>query len=162
MNMESADASKTHKSVDGAQPAKEWSVGGFVHAELSLLGSLKDNFKEAFKDELKDNWKTLAVEAGVGIVAGAAVAAVTRNPALVGRTIGQILGRENPLALGQAWAPAVGSTMKVVPWAMGGLAAVDAGSRLGTPAWDLMLHPENEAADKQKFAHNVAGLTQDY
>ena len=138
------------------------SVAGFVHAEASLIASLPAHFGTAFKDNFKNHWGTLAVEAGVSLVAGAAIAAATKNPAIVGRVIGQAIGHENPLALGEAMATVVRPIVNNVPYYFGGAAATDIGLRLGTPAWDLMQHPEHKAAAEVQFAGNLSSTIQDY
>lgn len=149
--------------VEDAHAHAGKSVGDFVHAEGALIGSLSwKDFSDAFKEQLKDNWKGLAVEAAVGFVTGAAVAAVTRNPALVGRAIGTVLRTENPLALGEAMAPLVRPAVGTLPYAFGGLAAVDATHRLTAPAFDLMNNPNHLAADQKQFAMNLSGMVQDY
>jgi hypothetical protein len=143
----------------GDQPA---SLSGFVDAELSLIKSLPQNFGQAFQQNLKDNWGNLAIEAGVGLVVGAGIAALTKNPALAGRAVAKVLGHENPILLGEQMARFVKPTIQTASWSMGSLALVDAGTRLGAPAWDLMKHPGNFAQDQALFAGNVASMTQDY
>src|SRR3984885_7528458 len=58
-----------HESASDEQAP---SAGNFIKAELTLMGSLPQHFGTEFKDNLKNNWGTLAVEAGVSVVAGAA------------------------------------------------------------------------------------------
>ena len=142
-------------------PTKESSVSSFFHAELALAESLPNNFKQSFKSELKENWPHLAVEAGVSLVVGAAVAAVSRNPALVGRVVGQVISHENPVALGESMVKYVKPVMTALPYVFGATAVADAGHRIAVPALDLAQHPENKAVDEKLFANNVSSLTQD-
>jgi hypothetical protein len=149
-----------HHSSGGAEQA--FSFGGLARAEVSLICSLPQHFGTAFKDNLKNNWGTLAVEAGVSVVAGAAIAAATRNPAIVGRVIGQVIGHENPLALGEAMAPMIRQAVTAAPYLFGAAAAADVVHRLGAPAWDLMYHPDHQANDERQFAGNLSSVVQDY
>jgi hypothetical protein len=144
------------------QAAKETGVNGFLHSEISLLKSLPKNFNKSFAKNLEEHWPDLLVEAGEGVVVGATVAAITKNPALVGRTIGQIIGHENPAALGESAAAFIKPTIAALPYVFGAAAAGDAGHRLATPALDLMRHPENKTVDEKLFASNVTSLVQDY
>jgi hypothetical protein len=158
--VERSDASATGDKQPAA--AKESSVGEFIHAELGLVKSLPQNFSKSFSSNLEEHWPHLLLDAGVGVVAGAAVAALTRNPALVGRAIGEIMSHENPVALGESMAAFVKPAMAALPYVFGGAAVGDAGNRLATPALDLMRHPENKAVDEKLFANNVSSLVQDY
>ena len=155
------DRSETSAAAD-KQPVKESGVSKFLHAELTLAESLPHNFKQSFTSELKEHWPHLAVEAGVGLVVGAAVAAVSRNPALVGRVVGQVISHENPLALGESMAKYVKPVMSALPYVFGTAAVADAGHRIAVPGLDLAKHPENQAADEKLFANNVSSLVQDY
>jgi len=161
-----SDASAAVDKHPVKEPAKESvnesSVSKFFHAELALAESLPQNFKQSFTSELKENWPHLLVEAGVGLAAGAAVAAITKNPALVGRVLGQVIRHENPVALGESMAKVIKPAIKVVPWVFGASAVADATGRVVTPALDLARHPENKAVDEKLFANNVSSLVQDY
>ena len=102
------------------------------------------------------------IEAGGGLVLGAGIAALTKNPALLGRAIGTLVGKENPMLLGESMKRFVAPAMKAMPWLFGGMSAVDIANRLGSPALDVMRHPDHLAQAQKQFAGNLTGMIQDY
>ncbi len=114
--------------------------------EGELFASLKDNLWDSVKDHLQHHKDEIIVEAAGAMVLGVGLAALTKNPAL----------------LGEALAPAVKAGVPFVGKVGIGLATADWAVKIGVPAYDVWNNPSNLASDKQMLASNVGSGLVDY
>lgn len=117
-----------------------------VANEVELFGSLKDNLWNSVQDRVANHKSEILVETATAVVVGAGLAALTKNPEL----------------LGQAVAPLVKEAIPFATKVGLGLAAADWGVKLGAPAYEVWNAPSNLASNKLKLSENVGSGLVDY
>jgi hypothetical protein len=124
-------------------PAPKSSV---MQREAALFGSLSSNLYTEIKNHLKDNKAAIATETLAATVVGAGMAAMTKNPELLGKSLG----------------PAVKAIVPLIGRAGIGLTTLDWGAKIGLPAYDVMQNPNHLEASKKQLAKNVGSGIVDY
>jgi len=114
--------------------------------EAELFGSLRENLWNSVKDHVRQNKGTIIAETVVAVGVGAGLAALTKNPTLLGATVAPMIKAAVP------YVGRVGMGMAVADW----------GVKLGVPAFDVWQNPENLESNKRVLAHNVGSGLVDY
>lgn len=114
--------------------------------EAELFASLKDNLWNSVQDRFQNHKGELVNEVATAALVGAGLAALTKNPAL----------------LGEALTPFVKSAIPLAGKVGVGLAVADWGIKLGAPAYDVWNNPKSLAHNKTVLAGNVGSGLVDY
>lgn len=114
--------------------------------ETELFGSLKENLWNSVSDHIQNHKSEIFTEAATAAVAGAGIAALTKNPAL----------------LGEAVAPFVKAAIPAATKVGAGLATADWAVKIGAPAYQVWNNPGNLAHQKTVLAGNVGSGLVDY
>lgn len=114
--------------------------------EAELFASLKDNLWNSVQDRFQNHKGELVNEIATAAVVGAGIAALTKNPALLGKALMPLVERTIPLA------GKVGI----------GLAVADWGLKIGAPAYEVWNNPMSLAHNKNVLADNVGSGLVDY
>jgi hypothetical protein len=120
--------------------------GDTLHNESKLLNSLKDNLFDEVRNHIQKSPKAIAAESAAAFVAGAVMAAATKNPELIGKAL----------------APAVESSLEFVKKTGIGVAAIDWLERVGAPMVDVMQYPTDLHRAQKQLAKNVGDGLVDY
>ncbi|MDQ5966431.1 MAG: hypothetical protein QG625_2586 [Cyanobacteriota bacterium erpe_2018_sw_39hr_WHONDRS-SW48-000098_B_bin.30] len=114
--------------------------------EKELFMSLPSRSVEAMQERIANHKTELAVEAGIGVAVGIGLAAVTKNPAIVGKTL----------------APYARQSVGYLGRAMVAVASVDWSLRLGVPAVNTWIGSGTVEENKKKLGQNVGNGVLDY
>lgn len=114
--------------------------------EKELFMSLPARSIEAMQERMANHKTELAVEAGIGVAVGIGLAAVTKNPAIVGKTL----------------APYARQSVGYLGRAMMAVASVDWSLRLGVPAVNTWIGHGTAQENKEKLGQNVGNGVLDY
>lgn len=117
-----------------------------VANEAELFGSLKENLWNSVKDRIQNHKSEIFTEAAIAAVTGAGIAAMTKNPALLGESLAPVMKAAVPFAT------KVGVGLATADWAV----------KLGAPAYDVWNDPGNLAHNKTVLAGNVGAGLVDY
>lgn len=114
--------------------------------EAELFASLPANAYQAGKNKLSNEPGKVALEAGAGLVIGAGMAAVTKNPGILGQTL----------------APYAKTGVRYLGRTMLALGALDWTIRIGAPALDTWQDKDSLEHNKARLGHNVGTGVVDY
>lgn len=117
-----------------------------VANETELFTSLKDNLWNSVQDRVQNHKTEIVTEVAAAALVGAGIAALTKNPQLLGRALAPLVKEAVPLAT------KIGI----------GLAAADWTIKLGAPAYEVWDHPNTLARNKKVLADNVGSGLVDY
>lgn len=114
--------------------------------EKELFMALPARSMVAMQERIANHKEELVVEAGLGLVVGIGLAAVCKNPAIVGKTL----------------APYARQSVGYIGRTMVALAAFDWSLRLGVPAVNTWTGRGTVEENKDKLGHNVGNGVLDY
>lgn len=117
-----------------------------LQREAALFASMPAGAYDAAKSRLSNEPGRVALEAGAGLVIGAGMAAVTKNPRILGETL----------------APYAKPAVRYAGKAMLAVAGIDWTVRIGAPALDTWQDQNSLEANKARLGHNVGTGIVDY
>lgn len=117
-----------------------------LQREAALFASMPAGAYDAAKLRLTTEPGRVALEGGAGLVIGAGMAAITKNPRLLGETL----------------APYAKPAVRYAGIAMLTVAGIDWTMRIGAPALDTWQEQNSLEANKARLGHNVGTGVVDY
>lgn len=148
MPKSSSDAA-VDKPAENQPPALENSedtLGAKLAREGELFASVPDKAVAAAKAHIRDDQGALMLEASIGLLAGAGIAALAKNPALLGTAASGMV------RAGLEKSAIVFTAMAAADWAI----------RLGAPALTTWNDKSAGEAAKEQLAHNIGAGLVDY